>query len=600
MKDCKPSDETALAGTTAAGSRRCGVFLPQIRRAAAAASTPALAAAIAIAASACGAAPSRGQEPAADEAAAATEPPAEADLDVSAARIETHLRFLASDALRGRMTGTPGYDAAAAYVASRFEAFGLEPAGDDDYFQSVRYAASDLDAGASGVTLYGPDGARELAWQEEFVMRGDAARERTSVRAPAVFVGHGVRAPEYGHDDYAEIDAEGRVVVAVSGSPDFLPTDAGAFHATGHQKRQAAADAGAVGLVKLRSAYAAEHYPWTERMRNAGAMPAMRWLTPAGEVADHVSELRGEAVIAESVAPGLFRGAPTSYDDVMSADASGEALPAFPLEVEVELERESAIEHIESPNVVGLLPGSDPELADEHVVYSAHLDHLGEGAPVDGDSIYNGAYDNAMGISILLETARALSALEDPPRRSILFVAVGAEETGLRGSDHFARHPGVSGRLAANINLDMPLFLYPVEEVVAFGAEHSTMAEPVERATRAEGWELTPDPMPDEVIFIRSDQYSFVRRGVPAVYLVPGFSSADPDIDGGALQQEFMQNHYHQPSDDLARPVRWSSVETFTRINIRIGQEVASADEAPAWREGDFFGERFGEPRGDP
>jgi Zn-dependent M28 family amino/carboxypeptidase len=204
-------------------------------------------------------------------------------------------------------------------------------------------------------------------------------------------------------------------------------------------------------------------------------------------------------------------------------------------------------------------------------------------------------YDNAMGTSLLIETARAFAAMPEPPRRSILFVALTGEERGLVGSDYFAHYPTVpSDSLVANVNLDMPLLLYPLADVVAFGAEHSSLEQTIGKAVMEEDLELSPDPFPEEVIFIRSDQYSFVKKGVPSVFLVPGFTSTDPAIDGGALFNEFLQTHYHQPSDDLSRPIDWDSALRFARANVRIGHAVAEADEKPSWNEGDFFGEKFG------
>jgi Zn-dependent M28 family amino/carboxypeptidase len=205
-------------------------------------------------------------------------------------------------------------------------------------------------------------------------------------------------------------------------------------------------------------------------------------------------------------------------------------------------------------------------------------------------------YDNAMGTSLLIETARAFAAMPESTRRSILFIALTGEERGLVGSDYYAHYPTVpSDSLVANVNLDMPLLLYPLADVIAFGAEHSSLEQTIGKAVAEEDLELSPDPFPEEVIFIRSDQYSFVKKGVPSVFLVPGFTSTDPAIDGGALFNEFLQTHYHQPSDDLSRPIDWDSALRFARANVRIGHAVAEADEKPSWNEGDFFGEKFGQ-----
>jgi Zn-dependent M28 family amino/carboxypeptidase len=266
-----------------------------------------------------------------------------------------------------------------------------------------------------------------------------------------------------------------------------------------------------------------------------------------------------------------------------------------PLGIEVTLSQRTAHEQVASPNVIAIIPGSDPILKDEYVIYSAHLDHLGIGASVNGDDIYNGFYDNAMGVALLLEAARAFAAMPEPPRRSIMFIALTGEERGLLGSDYFAHYPTVpSDTLVANVNLDMPLLLYPVADVIAFGAEHSTLQQLIEPALAAESLALTPDPMPEEVIFIRSDQYSFVRQGVPSVFLVPGLSSTDPEIDSAAAFKEHLATHYHRPSDDSSRPVDWESALRFARANVRIGLAVAEDETRPVWNDGDFFGERFG------
>ena len=220
---------------------------------------------------------------------------------------------------------------------------------------------------------------------------------------------------------------------------------------------------------------------------------------------------------------------------------------------------------------------------------------MGSGVAVDGDTLYNGMYDNAMGTSQLIETARAFAAMPEPPKRSIIFIALTGEERGLVGSDYYAHYPTVpSDAIVANVNLDMPLFLYPLADIIAFGAEHSSLEAVIGDAIAAEGFALTPDPMPEEVIFIRSDQYSFVKQGVPSVFLVPGFGSLNADIDGEKLWRGFLQTYYHQPSDDLSRPIDWPSAERFARANVRIGYAIANDGDRPTWNEGDFFGDKFG------
>jgi hypothetical protein len=531
-------------------------------------------------------------------AAACVEPDsgAEAALDrVSAETLRAHVAFLADDLLKGRMTGTPEYDIAARYVASQLEAVGLEPGGKDGtWYQEVPYRAAHLDIGSAQVVIHGASGDEALEWKADFIMGGDDARARTEVRAPVVFVGYGVHAPEAGYDDYAGVDVRGKIVAWFRGAPAGFPHNERAFYSSGLVKRQEAVSRGAVGIISLETRERLEKYTWERLSRNAGTQPYLSWLDPSGEPADYFPEIEGSVILGPTGAAALFRGAGTEYEALLDAEPAGK-LHSFALPVEVTLARNTSHEPTRSPNVIGLLRGSDPRLRDEYVVYTAHLDHVGIGAEVDGDAIYNGAYDNAMGVAILIETARALAALPAPPRRSILFVAVGGEERGLLGSDYFAHYPTVPlESIVANVNLDMPLFTWPPADLVAFGAEHSSLAEPVRMAAEAEGFTLSPDPMPEEVVFVRSDQYSLVRQGIPAVFLISGLKSADPSLDGSAAFRDFLTTHYHQPSDDLRLPVHWESAVHFTRANARIGYLVAQADARPAWNEGDFFGGKFG------
>lgn len=535
-------------------------------------------------------------------ACAAAPPHGSADVAaISKQALEAHVRFLASDALEGRMTGTRGYAAAAEYVASQFRLMGLEPAGTAGYFQEVPYAAALIDADRSRVRVHRGGRSRTLAWKKDWIAGADVLREHAQVRAPAVFVGYGVQAPELGHDDYAGVDVRGKVVVFLLGAPKRFPANPRAHYSSTTAKEAVAAAHGAVGTIVLRDAHAAQKYRWDLVANNAGRVASMKWVAADGKAADYFTELRAGIVLSEDAAAKLFEGAPRSHAQILAANAAGEPVPSFALPGEIEIERRGSVSRQSAPNVLGVLRGSDPALAAEYVVYSAHLDHLGVGAPVNGDTIYNGAFDNAMGVAMLLETARAFAAMNPRPRRSILFAAFGAEERFLLGSDYFAHYPTVPvGQLVADINLDNPLVLFPLAEVVAFGAEHSTLGAAVDAAAQAEGLRQAPDPMPDEVVFIRSDQYSFVKQGVPSVFLRPGFASADPAIDGGKRIEDYQRTHYHQPSDDVTQPVDWDAAARFTRVNVRTGQVVAAADARPRWHAGNFFGELFGKDRAAP
>ncbi len=511
--------------------------------------------------------------------------------EVAKENIEAHVRYLADDAREGRMAGQPGYDDAAAYMAEQFAELGLEPGGEDGWFQPVPLISYQLDEESTTLIAHRDGKDTRLQYKEHFTMGGDKVREENHVRAEVVYVGFGVHAPELGYSDYDGIDVSGKIVAMFGNSPGSFPHNERAFYASTRSKAEEAISRGAVGAIRLMSKRIEEYYPWERIKREAGTRPGMAWVTITGEAADYYPELQGSAMISVDVARDLFASTPISFDEAREATASSRPA-STPLGFEVTLARKSKHEVITSPNVIGIVRGTDPDLADEYVVYSAHLDHNGVGAPVDGDDIYNGAYDNAMGSSLLIETARVFAA--SPPRRSVLFIAVTAEERGLLGSDYFAHYPTVpTEAMVANVNLDMPLFLFPLADIIAFGSEHSSLEATVEAAINAEGFALTPDPMPEENIFIRSDQYSFVRKGVPATFLVPGYTSTDPDVDGEAVVKAFRKLHYHQPSDDLSRPIDWDSAVRFTRANARIGYAIADDDARPTWNEGDFFGEMF-------
>lgn len=519
--------------------------------------------------------------------------PADGDAALADA-VRAHVAFLADDLLKGRDTGSAEYEIAARYVAARFQALGLEPAGDDaSFFQPVPMLKNQLDLESAAVEIHRKREIVDLEWVVDFLMRGDAAREETSVAAPVVFAGFGIYAPQLDYDDFAGVDVRGKIVLELSGAPASFPHNQRAYYSSRRTKRREALKRGAVGLLRLQTAEDARRVPWERITRNPGR-PGMRWLDPNGELHDFAPQLEGTAFLSHKGAAKLLVGSGRTLDDILQAASAGR-VESFALPVEVTLRRRTSHEKISNSNVAAVLRGSDRLLSNEFVVYTAHLDHVGVGAPHNGDEIYNGAYDNAMGVAILLETARLFADLPEPPKRSVFFLTVTGEEKGLLGSDYFVHHPTVPiETIVANVNLDMPLFLYPLRDVVAFGAEHSSLNGPVLRAAEAVGFDLSPDPIPEEVLFIRSDQYSFVRKGIPAVFLVPGMTSRDPQVEGGKLWRQFLHTHYHMPSDDPSLDFDGPSAARFTRANYLIGLEVASAEDRPTWNEGDFFGDRFG------
>lgn len=531
------------------------------------------------------------------ELAAQDTPPAVA---ASARRIEADVRFLADDLLEGREAGTRGFELAAQYVASRYREMGLEPAGGDGtYLQAVPMLR--------GVRR--PEGARfaidrdgvttELKFREDFLPSLTYDPPECSVTAPMVFVGQGVHAPEFGHDDYAGVDVRGKVAVLLSNAPARFPNDQRAYYSSSLHKSSELVRRGAVGVVSLSDPVAEDQRSWelgTANWERSG----MRALDAQGKPLHTYPAIACSATVPVAQAGLLFAG--SSYDaaGVYAMLERGE-LRAFELVGTVTLASRTQLERVTSHNVVGrLLPrgrAASGPLAGEHVVLTAHLDHVGIGAPVEGDSIYNGAQDNAVGVATMLEAGRLLAAEGRRLRRSVVLVATTAEEKGLLGAEYYATYPTVPREsIVANVNLDMPLHIAPVSDAIPYGLEHSTLDSVARRAVTAAGLTLTPDPMPEEVFFIRSDQYPFIRAGIPAVYLGAGIRFTD-GTDGAAAQRQWMHDHYHLPSDDAGQPIDWVGAAQLAVVNKNIALAISTQPQRPAWKPGDFFGEMSGSAR---
>ncbi len=516
---------------------------------------------------------------------------------VTGSGVRAHMEVLASDAMEGREAGTGGYERAANYVAGQFADLGLEPLGDNGgYFQPIRFFETRLVPESAALTLHRADEDIPLRFRHDFVRSGGYGAAEETVRAPLLFVGYGITAPEYGHDDYAfdgePLDVAGHILVVLTGAPAHFATDQRAYYSSSRTKADRAEALGAVGILSVRTPVDQARRPWARYLPGIGR-PGMRWLDADGLPHRAHAALAGRATLSESGADTLFAAAGQNLEALFETRAAGET-GSFALDLEATLERTSTQREIVSSNILARLPGSDPELRDEHVLLTAHLDHIGVRPGFSGDDIHNGAYDNAAGVGIVLEIARALSALETAPRRSVLFALVTAEEKGLQGSSYLAKNPPVpASSLVANINIDMPFLGFPVADVEAFGAEHSTLHDAVAEATAAEGMALTPDPLPQEVRFVRSDQFSFVQEGIPALAFKAGSQSSDASVDGKAALAEFLATHYHRPSDQLSLPFSSEGAARFTRAALRLAIIVANDDERPRWNDGDFFGDKF-------
>ena len=416
------------------------------------------------------------------------------------------------------------------------------------------------------------------------------AGEEVSITAPLVFVGYGVNAPSIERNDYEHLDLNGKIAVVVSGAPASLGSEVRAFYRSGrYHKSIELENRGAIGIISL------QHKQISSEAASVRRSKADKYwsIDEHGHPKFAFAGLQVEVSLLETGARKLFEDAPMSFDE-MAASIEDENYTPMELGISATVSHRIRQRMTRSDNVIAILEGSDPLLKDEYVVLSAHLDGVGMGDETD-DNIYNGYYDNASGIGTMLEVARALRRSPTPPKRSILFIGTTGEEKGLLGSDFFAANPTVPiESIVANVNMDMVMFLWRVQDVVAFGAEHSTLFDIVKRATKKVGMELSPDPFPERGYFTRSDQFPFVQQGIPAIFFATGFKTGEPGIDPEALYNDFMQSHYHGATDDQnLRFDTWSAGRVAT-VNYMIALEIANADQRPTWQKDDFFGVLYG------
>lgn len=496
-----------------------------------------------------------------------------------------HVKVLADDNMEGRETGSEGLRKAEAYIVEQAKKDGLEAAGSKEqagtsFYQPVKLESRQIVEKDSSLALVRDGKQQPLTLGEDamFSTRADLAPE---VEAPLVFVGYGLTVPEKNYDDLAGLDLKDKVAVMVTGSPADMPPALASHYQSSGERWKSLHKAGVIGVIALPNP-AAMDIPWS-RMALSRTRPSMALADP------EFNETAGEKLVAifnPARADLLFAGSEHTFQEIADLAKDRKALPHFPLAVSVKAKAGVEKKEVESANVIAKWKGSDPKLAKEYVVLSAHIDHLGVGEPINGDPIYNGAMDNASGSALLLDIAASLKTLAVNSKRSLLFVWVTGEEKGLLGSRYFTANPTVDPKsMVANINVDMFLPIVPLKLLTVYGMAESDLGDMAKQVAESEGVEVQTDPEPLRNIFIRSDQYNFVRRGIPA--LAMGVAPTTPEEK--QLFQDWLTHRYHAPSDDLNQPVDLAAAGKYEDIVRGLLIKISDTPGRPQWKPDSFF-----------
>ena len=501
--------------------------------------------------------------------------------------IRWHVRFLSHDLLEGRGTGQRGGDVAAEYIAIQLAEYGLKPAGDGGtYMQKVPLVGITTQPETTFSLVSPHSDAAKLKFLDDYVAYDQTQQARSDVDAEIVYVGYGIEAPEYNWDDYKGIDVRGKVLLMLvneppSDDPKFFKGKALTYYGRWTYKYEEAARKGAVGAILVHKSDMAS-YPWeVVRNSNSGEKASLKLEGPGLKVASWV-----QLEVAKKLA------AASGMDlDKMMEDARSRDFHPVVLGAKLKAHMVSKVRQFESNNVVAVLPGSDRKLKDEAVVYTAHYDHFGIRPEMAGDNIFNGADDNATGCGILLELARAYGAAAQRPRRSIIFAAVTAEEQGLLGSEYLGKHPPIAaGKIALDLNYDDVKPLGAPEEVEVSGAERTTFYPVVEAMAKEFRLAIRPDARPEAGHFYRSDHFSLARVGIPAFSINEGMKYKGHDEAWGLAQdREFVEKHYHQPSDEYSPSMDFVGDSAMARFGFALGWEAASLPKLVGWQKGDEF-----------
>ncbi len=503
-------------------------------------------------------------------------------------KIKSHITYLADDKLKGRKPGEDGYQMAVDYVVKQFTEIGLSPAGDDGtYLQKLILRRATVNNNLSKAVLIDRSGNIDSlkVGRDIFIVPG-VTRNEVTAQAPVVFVGYGIEIPGT-YSDYDKVDVAGKIVVFVNGSPSSLalPSTIMAHFNNPASKMEIAAKKGAIGAIVAPSS------PTTAISPSGTTTAAMNPEKTIAYGRSVAGNLKATARIPYTTLQQLFFNSTRSLEQTLDGLRNGTAA-SFELPFTLLMKYSSSFTDIDSYNVLGKIEGSDKKLKEEYVVHTAHLDHVGIGKPIKGDSIYNGAHDNASGVASLLEIGRLYKQISKP-LRSVLIVMVTAEEMGLLGSAYFAGNPTVpKSQIVADVNTDMPTLIAPLLSVAPLGAEHSSLINNVDFACKQLGIVRQQDPMPEEVRFIRSDQYSFVQQGIPALHIKYGTLTKDNSFDLVEFTKKWRDENYHRPSDEITNNFDFDAAKKYVQLNFLISYSIAQTRQRPTWNEGDFFGQQ--------
>jgi Peptidase family M28 len=506
-------------------------------------------------------------------------------------RMKAHVAYLADDKLQGRKPGKEGYRMAVDYVMQQYKSMGLEPAGENgSYIQKVMLRNAKIKTGEANLAFILPNGTtKKLNFADEFSMYPHAEKNNVSFNAPLVFVGAGIQAPEIGFRDYENINVKGKICLVLQKTPDNVPANVRLHLRYPSTFQEYALKHGAIGVITCNYTSNAIQFKSAANAMLANGTTVS--INSNGKAMPSASLQSGKIQIAGgisvSVLKELMQANGLDLEKIWKDVEAGKSVSQN-LDTRATGSYQSTYNDIESYNVIGKITGSHPKLKKEYVIHSAHLDHLGIGKPINGDSIYNGAHDNASGVSAALEIARTYSALAQKPKRSILFLLVTAEEMGLLGSAYFANNPTVpKKKIVVDVNTDMPTFLAQLESIAPLGAEHSTLLNLATKAANYLNLGIETDPEPSEGRFVRSDQYSFVKAGIPALHIKFGHQNSNPNL--AADVKKWRETHYHKPSDEIGNGFVWSAGRTYARLNFLISYMAAQSPERVKWNDGDFF-----------